>query len=87
MLGLAYFFTSVLAQTRLNLPAWLGVGDALAEVASTAEGKADLRGMYEDWPFFATNIGKLHHCLYGSCDMFRCRLVSIIATVIYVVVG
>eukprot|EP00904_Undaria_pinnatifida_P002802 jgi/Undpi1/12522/HiC_scaffold_6.g02191.m1 len=53
-------------QTRLNLPAWLGVGDALAEVASTAEGKADLRGMYEDWPFFATNIGKLHHCLYGS---------------------
>nr|UGS86301.1 phosphoenolpyruvate carboxylase [Saccharina japonica] len=43
-------------QTRLNLPAWLGVGDALADVASTAEGKADLRGMYEDWPFFATNI-------------------------------
>nr|AIT70056.1 phosphoenolpyruvate carboxylase [Scytosiphon lomentaria] len=43
-------------QTRLNLPAWLGVGDALAKVASTPEGKADLRSMYEQWPFFETNI-------------------------------
>ncbi|CAN0027353.1 unnamed protein product, partial [Hapterophycus canaliculatus] len=42
--------------TRLNLPAWLGVGDALAKVASTPEGKAELRNMYEQWPFFETNI-------------------------------
>eukprot|EP00903_Cladosiphon_okamuranus_P012924 g12067.t1 len=43
-------------QTRLNLPAWLGVGDALATVASTEKGKADLRDMYDNWRFFATNI-------------------------------
>ncbi|CAM9448933.1 unnamed protein product [Pylaiella littoralis] len=43
-------------QTRLNLPAWLGVGDALSTVGSTSEGKSDLSEMYNEWPFFATNI-------------------------------
>nr|AIT70053.1 phosphoenolpyruvate carboxylase [Sargassum henslowianum]AIT70055.1 phosphoenolpyruvate carboxylase [Sargassum vachellianum] len=43
-------------QTRLNLPAWLGVADALSELASTDDGKATLRSMYDEWPFFATNI-------------------------------
>ncbi|CAB1120385.1 unnamed protein product [Ectocarpus sp. CCAP 1310/34] len=43
-------------QTRLNLPAWLGVGDALAAVASTSEGVENLSTMYATWPFFKTNI-------------------------------
>ena len=38
-------------QTRLMLPAWLGVGDALE--AAIEEGLADeLREMFERWPFF-----------------------------------
>lgn len=49
----------VLTQTRLNLPAWLGVGDALAAVASTKEGVENLSTMYATWPFFKTNIGTL----------------------------
>ncbi|CAM9598994.1 unnamed protein product [Ectocarpus sp. 12 AP-2014] len=43
-------------QTRLNLPAWLGVGDALAAVGSTKEGVENLSTMYATWPFFKTNI-------------------------------
>ncbi|KAG5177202.1 phosphoenolpyruvate carboxylase [Tribonema minus] len=41
-------------QTRLNLPAWLGVGDALSAVAK--KDKATLQEMYAQWPFFRTNI-------------------------------
>lgn len=40
-------------QTRLHLPAWLGVGDAL-EVEG--EEKAKLRTMYDKWPFFREMI-------------------------------
>ena len=40
-------------QTRLHLPAWLGVGDAL-EVEG--EEKANLRSMYDRWPFFREMI-------------------------------
>mmetsp|Transcript_32432 Transcript_32432/g.114100 ORF Transcript_32432/g.114100 Transcript_32432/m.114100 type:complete len:965 (-) Transcript_32432:18-2912(-) len=38
-------------QTRLNLPAWLGIGDAFAEQPT-----ADLKDMVERWPWFSTNI-------------------------------
>lgn len=37
-------------QTRLLLPAWLGVGDALAEVL--ADDDEHLKRMYREWPFF-----------------------------------
>lgn len=38
-------------QTRLNLPVWLGIGDALA--AAIDDGKLDvLQDMYDNWPFF-----------------------------------
>lgn len=30
----------------------------MSKVGSTEQGKADLREMYESWPFFATNIGE-----------------------------
>ncbi|KAH8065368.1 phosphoenolpyruvate carboxylase [Aureococcus anophagefferens] len=39
------------ALTRLGLPAWLGIGDAFA----AADG-AELRAMYEEWPWFKTNV-------------------------------
>jgi phosphoenolpyruvate carboxylase len=41
-------------QTRLNLPAWLGVGNALQKELETHP--AILREMYEDWPWFRTII-------------------------------
>ena len=42
-------------QTRLMLPAWLGVGEALLELI--ADGSADdLKAMYRDWPFFTSTV-------------------------------
>ncbi|CAE8581712.1 unnamed protein product [Polarella glacialis] len=46
------------AQTRLNLPAWLGIGTAL-EGALGKEGpvgKEELCKMYKEWPWFHTTI-------------------------------
>ncbi|KAH8060051.1 phosphoenolpyruvate carboxylase [Aureococcus anophagefferens] len=36
-------------QTRLGLPAWLGIGDGRG-------GGRELRAMYEEWPWFKTNV-------------------------------
>jgi phosphoenolpyruvate carboxylase len=42
-------------QTRLLLPSWLGVGEALG--AAIARGELDtLRRMYRDWPFFRSTL-------------------------------
>ena len=42
-------------QTRLMLPSWLGVEDALAESMARGEG-AVLKTMYERWPFFQSTL-------------------------------
>lgn len=42
-------------QTRLMLPAWLGVEAAFAESDSTAHGPA-WREMYKEWPFFQSTL-------------------------------
>ena len=42
-------------QTRLILPSWLGVGEALSK-AIAAGHKAELQAMYETWPFFAASV-------------------------------
>lgn len=42
-------------QTRLLLPGWLGVGEALQEAIENGHGDA-LRQMYRDWPFFHTTL-------------------------------
>jgi phosphoenolpyruvate carboxylase len=45
-------------QTRLMLPAWLGVGNALAS-SETEESSArldELRKMYDAWPFFSSTL-------------------------------
>lgn len=42
-------------QTRLMLPAWLGIGEAVAE--AVADGQQDeLRAMYSAWPFFRSTM-------------------------------
>jgi phosphoenolpyruvate carboxylase len=42
-------------QTRLLLPSWLGVEDALAESSTRGE-DAVLKTMYERWPFFQSTL-------------------------------
>jgi phosphoenolpyruvate carboxylase len=42
-------------QTRLLLPSWLGVGEAL-ESAATSGAAAELRAMYAGWPFFRSTL-------------------------------
>ncbi len=43
-------------QTRLMLPAWLGVGAALDSEMSDPHGLAELREMVAEWPFFRSTI-------------------------------
>ena len=42
-------------QTRLLLPSWLGVGEALRDALDRGETEA-LREMYREWPFFRSTI-------------------------------
>lgn len=52
-------WTFAWTQTRLSLPAWVGVGPALDPSEDTPEGKenaAELREMYRQWPFFREMI-------------------------------
>jgi len=47
------------AQTRLNLPAWLGIGAALEGALAEGRGpvgKEELCKMYQEWPWFRTTI-------------------------------
>jgi phosphoenolpyruvate carboxylase len=51
-------------QTRLNLPAWLGVGDALNAKFKTDD--KTLKEMYAKWPWFQTIIDLLEMILVKS---------------------
>ena len=51
-------------QTRLNLPTWLGVGEALTQ--TYAENPALLKEMYKEWPWFQTLIDLLEMILVKS---------------------
>ena len=51
-------------QTRLNLPAWLGVGTALE--AELKAHPAILKEMYDDWPWFRTIIDLVEMILAKS---------------------
>ena len=52
-------------QTRLNLPVWLGVGEALSEVLAGKEGTV-LRDMYRDFGSFKTTIDLVEMVLAKS---------------------
>ncbi|BDA47382.1 probable phosphoenolpyruvate carboxylase [Coccomyxa sp. Obi] len=54
-------------QTRLVLPAWLGVGTALQTLSKEGK-KADLREMYQEWPFFQSTIDLIEMIL-AKADM------------------
>ncbi|MEW5850692.1 MAG: phosphoenolpyruvate carboxylase [Myxococcota bacterium] len=53
-------------QTRLMLPSWLGVGEAVDE--AIAQGlESELKDMYEHWPFFQSTIDLIEMVL-AKCD-------------------
>ena len=41
------------------LPAWLGAGTALADIAAAPEGLNQLCDMQQNWPFFASRLSML----------------------------
>ena len=51
-------------QTRLNLPAWLGVGEALTDEMSDPE--TPLKEMHQNWPWFRTLVDLLEMILAKS---------------------
>lgn len=56
-------------QTRCNLPGWYGLGSALDEDLRRDPGaQAELRAMYEGWPFFRSTIDNAQISL-GTADM------------------
>jgi phosphoenolpyruvate carboxylase len=58
------------AQSRVLLPGWFGVGTAVAKLTRgrKAVAVADLRRMYETWPFFRTLVANLEMVL-AKTDM------------------
>lgn len=58
-------WTFAWTQTRLHLPAWLGLDRALAQARQ--EGRLDkLRAMYEQWPFFRSTLDLIEMVLAKS---------------------
>ena len=59
-------------QSRAGLPSWYGVGSALQqwlqEQPSAAAAMAELREMFQDWPYFNTLVKNVHVGL-GRADM------------------
>jgi phosphoenolpyruvate carboxylase len=52
-------------QTRLNLPTWLGVGDAIKDVLGSEDGDK-LREMYKEWGSFGTTVDLVEMVLAKS---------------------
>ena len=53
-------------QTRLNLPAWLGVGEAFNKELQSPEGGRVIKDMYANWPWFNTLVDLLEMILVKS---------------------
>ncbi len=65
-------------QTRLMLPAWLGIGEALDEAIADG-GLDELRAMYREWPFFRSTLDLIEMVLAkaspGISAIYDARLV------------
>lgn len=55
-----------LQQTRLNLPTWLGVGEALSDALSQEKTADKIKRMYNDWGSFKTTIDLVEMVLAKS---------------------
>jgi phosphoenolpyruvate carboxylase len=59
-------------QNRSLVPAWYGCGAALGSLASSADGRTQLRRLYRDWAFFRSLIENLEMTLAkSSLDIAR----------------
>lgn len=54
-------------QSRVILPAWLGVGEALGAMLER-EGSDQLQAMYKEWPFFQSTVDLIEMAL-AKADM------------------
>ncbi len=55
------------AQSRHTIPAWYGIGSALAEWISSDAGRDDtLRKMYKEWPFFRALLSNSQMALFKA---------------------
>jgi phosphoenolpyruvate carboxylase len=55
------------SQSRHTLPAWYGIGSALADYRQKApNGAATLKSMYEDWPFFRALVSNVQMALFKA---------------------
>ncbi len=62
-------------QNRSLLPAWYGCGAGLAPLVETADGLAQLRRLYREWPFFRSIVENLEMTLAkSSLDIARSYL-------------
>lgn len=59
-------------QTRLNLPTWLGVGEAIKDLLSDEEAQA-LRDMYNEWGSFRTTVDLVEMVLAKSEPAIACH--------------
>ncbi|HEU4538747.1 MAG TPA: phosphoenolpyruvate carboxylase, partial [Polyangiaceae bacterium] len=65
-------------QVRLMLPAWLGVGTALAAVLAEPGGAATLARMAEAWPFFDDLVAKIEMvCLKADLEVARAYVAAL----------
>ncbi|HEU4411867.1 MAG TPA: phosphoenolpyruvate carboxylase [Polyangiaceae bacterium] len=65
-------------QVRLMLPAWLGVGTALAAVLDEPGGLETLSRMAAVWPFFDDLVGKIEMvCMKADLDVARAYVVAL----------
>lgn len=55
-------------QSRYIISAWYGIGHALEEYARREQGEAELRQMYDNWPFFRSLINNVQVSL-AKADM------------------
>ncbi|RME72017.1 MAG: phosphoenolpyruvate carboxylase [Chloroflexi bacterium] len=60
-------------QSRFVLPGWYGLGTALEQCLAVPDRLAELRQMYQTWPFFQTTIDNAQLSL-GKADMGIARL-------------
>jgi phosphoenolpyruvate carboxylase len=59
-------------QTRLLLPAWLGVGEALQKAVDAGQG-SEIQAMYQEWPFFRATIDLIEMVLAKSSPQISAR--------------
>ncbi|MCI0526196.1 MAG: phosphoenolpyruvate carboxylase, partial [Nitrospira sp.] len=67
-------------QTRLMLPSWLGIGEALSQAMEHSQ-KQELADMYRNWPFFQSTIDLVEMVLAKAEPSIAARYDSVLVPV------